>query len=72
MELSALTGTYPVMDGERAAGTLEVSSQGGYLRFRASCRASGRELMRLRIGSGGGEADCNFFLHSDHGGVIIY
>ena len=57
MDLAALTGVYPVMDGERAAGALEVSPQGGYLRFRASCRVPERELWRLAVGSGEGEAD---------------
>ncbi len=47
MDITALTGTYEIMDGERAAGTLEVTPLGGYLRFRACCRLPGRELVRL-------------------------
>ena len=38
MDINALAGSYPVLDGDRAAGTLEVSPRGGYLRFRAACR----------------------------------
>ena len=47
MELTALTGVYPVMEGTREAGTLEVRRQGGYLRFQAACRSRGREVKRL-------------------------
>ncbi len=57
MEMSALTGVYPILEGERAAGTLEVSPQGGYLRFQASCRVSERALWRLEVRSAGGAAD---------------
>ena len=53
----ALAGEYPIMDGSRAADVLEVLPQGGYLRFRASCRAPGRELLRLAVRGGSGTAD---------------
>ena len=57
MDMAALTGVYPIMDGDEAQGTLEVSPQGGYLRFRAACRAQGGELLRLGVRSGEKEAD---------------
>ena len=57
MEMKALTGAYPILEGEKVTGTLEVSPEGGYLRFRASCRASGRELRRLWVRGPSGEAD---------------
>ena len=47
MDMTALTGSYEILDGEKPAGTLEVSRQGAYLRFRAACRARGREVKRL-------------------------
>ena len=47
MDLSAWTGTYEIRDGERTAGTLEITPQGGYLRFRAVCRSEKRGLLRL-------------------------
>ncbi len=47
MDMTALTGSYEILDGEKPAGTLEVSRQGAYLRFRAACRAQGREVIRL-------------------------
>ena len=57
MDMAALTGVYPIMDGDEALGTLKVSSQGGYLHFRAACRARGGELLRLGVQSGGKAAD---------------
>ena len=54
MELAELTGTYPILDGEKEAGRLEVVPQGGYLRFRALCRPSGRAVMRLAAECPGG------------------
>ena len=54
MDMTALTGTYEILDGEKSAGTLEVSRQGGYLRFQAACRAQGREVKRL-LAWGAGE-----------------
>ena len=57
MDLAALAGTYPILDGEKAAGSLEVSPRGGYLRFRASCRVPERALWRLAARGGAGEAD---------------
>ncbi len=52
MDLTALTGSYAIMDGGERAGTLEVSRQGGYARFRAACRTSGQALARLAVQSG--------------------
>ena len=57
MDVTALTGSYTIMDGERAAGTLEVSRQGGYFRFRAACSAECGELLRLAVRSGERIAD---------------
>lgn len=57
MDINALAGSYPVLDGDRAAGTLEVSPRGGYLRFRAACRMSGQTLARLAVQSGERTAD---------------
>jgi hypothetical protein len=47
MERSGICGTYEIWDGETPAGELEILPQGGYLRFRALCRAEGRALKRL-------------------------
>ncbi len=52
MDVTALTGSYEIMDGEKAAGTLEVSRQGAYCRFRADCSAPGGELLRVALRSG--------------------
>ena len=57
MDVTALRGSYGIMDGGERAGTLEVSRQGGYFRFRAACRAEGGELLRLAVGSGERTAD---------------
>ncbi len=57
MDLTALTGSYEIMDGGERAGTLEVSRQGAYTRFRAACRAEGGELLRLAVRSGEKTAD---------------
>ncbi len=57
MDLSAWTGTYEILDGERAAGTLEVTPQGGYLRFRAVCRTEKRGLLRLEAEGDKSEVD---------------
>ncbi len=57
MDFAALTGSYEIMDGERAVGTLEVSRQGGYFRFRAACSVECGELMRLAVRSGERTAD---------------
>ena len=57
MDLTALTGSYEIMDGGERAGTLEVSHQGAYTRFRAACRAEGGELLRLAVRSGEKTAD---------------
>ncbi len=57
MGAAELTGTYEILDGERRAGTLEVTPQGGYLRFRAACRTEREGLLRLRAEGERGEAD---------------
>ncbi|MBR3554316.1 MAG: hypothetical protein IKN89_00240 [Oscillospiraceae bacterium] len=57
MDVTMLTGSYEIMDGEERAGTLEVSRLGGYFRFRAACRAEGGELLRLAVRSGEKTAD---------------
>ena len=57
MDLTALTGSYEIMDGGERAGSLEVSRLGGYIRFRAACRAEGGELLRLAVRSGEKTAD---------------
>ena len=57
MDLTPWTGTYEIMDGERAAGRLEVTPQGGYLRFRAVCRTEKRGLLRLEAVGEEGKAD---------------
>lgn len=67
MDITALTGTYPILDGERAAGTLEVTPQGGYLRFRAECAIPGRELRRLAARSG--ETGCELGVLAPEGGL---
>ncbi len=54
METTALIGSHTVMDGEKEAGILEVLPQGGYLRFRAACRAPGQAMLRL-VALGGEE-----------------
>ena len=57
MDITALSGTYDILDGAESAGTLEVAPQGGYLRFRASCRVPEPALWRLAVRSASGEAD---------------
>ena len=67
MDITVLAGTYPVMDGEREVGALEVSAQGCYLRFRAACALPGRELLRLAVRSG--ERHCLLGVLAPEGGL---